>query len=70
MKSGLKITTHSAAATMIAKPASSQLTGSLPWIRKLGPASSDAADISKPTTGIAPVIRVNAVARTERLTSI
>jgi hypothetical protein len=70
MKSCLKITMHSAAATMIANPASSQLTGSLLWIRKLGPASSDAADISKPTTGITPVIRVNAVARTERLTSI
>ena len=70
MKSCLKVKAHSATATMIATAARKPLNGSLPWIRKLGPASSDAADISKPTTGTAPVIRVNTVARTERLTSI
>ena len=70
MKSGLKLTLHSVAASMIATAASKPLNGSLSWIRKLGPASSDDADISNPITGIAPVIRVNAVARTERLTSI
>jgi len=61
---------HSAAAVMIASAASSQLACSLPCITKLGPASSDTADINRPITGITPVIRVNAVARTERPTSI
>jgi hypothetical protein len=66
----LKVKAPSAAAIMIATAASSQLACSLPWITKLGPAISDEAEISKPITGIAPVIRVNALARTERLTSI
>ncbi len=70
VKRRLKVEAPSAAAIMISKAASSQLACSLPWITKLGPASSDDADISKPITGIAPVIRVKAVARTERPTSI